>query len=114
MMQGFTHNESWIGQWLVSTLFHQARENMPERYGNLSTGYITWGDVYANAYGFFAYPNFDPAVIEAAEATKNPFTIGEALTGPPVPARNSPGFVGPVLVCCCPASIEREFLLTMS
>lgn len=98
VLTGFSHNASWQGQWLVSTVFHLASLNQPARFGNRSTGYVTWGDEYANQYGFLHYPNFDPTVLAAAEAGKYPFTIGEVLTGPPVVPVDAPDFKGPVLV----------------
>lgn len=61
----------------VGSNFHLARENMPGRFGNLSAGYVTWGDELANQLGFFHWPNFSAEVLAQAEATKWPFAVGE-------------------------------------
>ena len=49
----------------------------PSRYPN---GYATWPSQWSNQYSFFAYPEFDPAVLAQAEATKEPFTIAEFVS----------------------------------
>lgn len=42
VLTGYSTNGTWQTQWLVSTLFQLAKYHIPERFGNLSTGYLTW------------------------------------------------------------------------
>lgn len=66
--------------FIVNTAFHLASECQPVRFGNHSSGYLTWGDKYDNGYSFFSYPYFDPKVLAYVENTKFPFTIGEFIS----------------------------------
>lgn len=97
VLTGFSHNTTWSSWFEISTSFHLASENQPARFGNASSGYLTWPDKYANQYSFLAFPYFDPAVLEVAEATKFPFSVGEFFTQQfvPIPA---PTFEKPVMV----------------
>lgn len=80
ILTGFSHQFQYAGYFVASTNFHLARTNQPARFSKRSTGYVTWGDKFANQYAFLQYPYFDPAVLEYAESTKFPMTIGEFLT----------------------------------
>lgn len=80
VLTGFSHQFQYQGYFVASTAFHTAAENQPARFANRSTGYVTWGDKYANQYAFMQYPYFDPAVLEYAESTKFPQSIGEFIT----------------------------------
>ena len=80
----------------VSSNLHLAVENDPARFGDLSKGYLTWGDELSNQYSFFYYPKFDPKVLHEAEATKQPFGLGEFLTFGNAP--KLPGWKKPLLV----------------
>jgi pimeloyl-ACP methyl ester carboxylesterase len=73
VLTGMSHNLTVGTQFPASTNFHLAKENQPERFGNLSTGIITWADELALQYNFFKHPYFDPAVLAYAEAQKWPF-----------------------------------------
>lgn len=96
ILTGYSTNGSFKSPWL-STSGHTARTNQPERFFNYSSGYVTWNDVYYNEYSFLAYPYFDPAVAEAAEANKWPFAVGEVTTADVLPSL-APEYKGPVLV----------------
>ena len=96
VLTGYSTKSAGEAQWLVSTLFHQAKYDQA-RFSKLSSGYVTWGGTLANQYGFFYYPNFNNSVLEAAEAAKSPFTIGEMITGTLVNS-SAPAFKGPVMV----------------
>ena len=97
VLTGFSTNYTWMQWFAISTIFHVAAENQPERFGNRSFGSLTWGDKYGNQYGFLTWPFFDPGVLEQAEATKFPFAVAELLTGGLLPAK-APEFTKPVLV----------------
>nr|OQO28670.1 hypothetical protein B0A51_04781 [Rachicladosporium sp. CCFEE 5018] len=86
-----------IEQFETSTTFHLAKENQPKRFGNLSTGSLTWADELANQYNFLAWPYFDPAILAKAEAGKWPFSLGELITYAAVP-NNASVYAGSVLL----------------
>lgn len=68
----------------------------PTQALNYTRGYITNSNVGAQQYLFF-YPNyFDPAILFFSERTKQPVTVGEALTLGSLPMTNH--YAGPVLV----------------
>ncbi|MCJ1388010.1 hypothetical protein MMC18_000854 [Xylographa bjoerkii] len=79
ILTGYSNNFTFQNPF-ISTTGHLASENQPARFSGLSSGYITWADKYYNQFSFLNYPYFDPAVLEAAEETKWPFTVGEAIT----------------------------------
>ncbi len=63
---------------------------------DLPTGYLTWSDAAANQYAFL-YPGFfDPRILDFAESTKMPYTLGELLTIGVSPKTTK--FKGPVQV----------------
>lgn len=97
VLTGFSLNSTWMPEFAISTNFHTAAETLPERFGNRSLGSLTWGDKYANQFGFLFWPFFDAGVLEQAEATKQPFAVAEFLTGKTLP-HDSPDFDKPVLV----------------
>lgn len=107
-LTGLSHDFTSIAFFATATNFHLAKENHPERFGNLSTGILTWGDELALQYGFFKHPNFDPEVLAYAEAHKWPFAISEVLTLQ-VPSLVATKFTGPVLV-----SIRSSICLAVS
>ncbi|KAK0939545.1 hypothetical protein LTR29_008916 [Friedmanniomyces endolithicus] len=97
VLTGYSTNNTWVGEFLISTNFHLAKENQPQRFGNRSTGFVTWADELANQYIFLSYPHFDPAVLAYAETHKYPFSVSEVLTGGVVPY-NAANFTKPVLM----------------
>lgn len=99
VLTGYSHNSSWAPLFAVASTFHLAKEVDPQRWGDRSTGILTWPDELANQYVFFKQPNFDPNVLKQAEAIKQPFAVGEALTLFQ-PSLVAPQFTGPVLVSC--------------
>lgn len=94
ILTGFSMNAS--AALIISSNFQLAKEADPTRFSDLSSGYLTWADELSNQYSFLHYPNFDPAVLAKSEATKWPFTIGEALTLSVTDI--APLYKGPVLV----------------
>ncbi|MCJ1398728.1 hypothetical protein MMC11_001929 [Xylographa trunciseda] len=95
ILTGYSNNFSFQDPF-VSTTGHLASENQPARFSGLSSGYITWADKYYNQFSFLYYPYFDPAVLEAAEGAKWPFTVGELITTGIVDFL-APQYKGPVL-----------------
>jgi pimeloyl-ACP methyl ester carboxylesterase len=98
ILTAFSGLPQYAAFFVASTSFHLANQNQPHRFPaqQYSNGYLTWSDKQANQYAFLAYPGFDPKVLEYAESTKYPFTIGELLTSGGLPVK-APGFKGPVL-----------------
>lgn len=63
---------------------------------NLPAGYLTWDSAWANQYAFLFPTGFDPEILFYAEATKQPYTIGELFTLGGAPAVSP--FTGPVQI----------------
>ncbi|KAI4204176.1 MAG: hypothetical protein LQ350_001367 [Teloschistes chrysophthalmus] len=64
---------------------------------DLPSGYLTWTDAGSNQFAFLLPEFFDPSILQFAESTKFPYTLGELLTigsGPPM----APEFKGPVQI----------------
>ena len=95
ILTGFSTVDTYGAEFAISSNVHIAAETDPARFGDLSTGYVTWGGEWSNQYSFFHYPNFDPAVLKEAEATKVPFAVAEFLTAV---ATKADAYEGPVLV----------------
>lgn len=98
VLTGFSGDNHYQGLFFAASGSHIASGNAPHRFPakQYSTGFLTWPDKFANQYAFLAYPYFDPAVLDQAEATKYPFTVGEFLTYSAIPS-TAPAFKGPVL-----------------
>jgi len=72
-----------------------ARENNPGRFPELCNGYLISENIAGNQFSFFRFPNFDPLVLAASEATKQTFTIGELFTNSMFMSP-APEFKGPI------------------
>ena len=94
VLTGFSTFATYGIEFAISSNLHIAAENDPERFGDRSNGFLTWGDELSNQYSFFYYPEFDPKVLAEAEATKFPFTVPEFLTT----IAQAPAWNGPLLV----------------
>ena len=105
VLTGYSTDPTAATGFAISTNFHLASEAIPDRFAGLSTGYLTWADELANQFAFFYYPNFDPAVLAAAEANKMPFALGEVLS--PYNLKQ-PAWNGPLLVSLCCFVIYRN------
>jgi len=106
VLTGYSNNLTFQGLFLA-TGGHLASENQPARFSGYSSGYLTWADKYYNQYDFLYYPYFDSNVLNAAEATKWPFTVGQLLTGGSLPF-TSPNYKGPVLVSSCVTTSDQQ------
>lgn len=62
----------------------------------LPNGYIINSDIESTKYLFFQPHYYDPMILQVAENTKQPVTLGEILTLGALPMTNA--FTGPVLV----------------
>ena len=98
ILTGYSALTQYASFFIANTAFHFANLNQPTRFPNTtySSGFLTWPDKFGNQYSFLAYPYFDPAVLDRAEATKYPFAIGEFLSISALPI-DAPNFTGPVL-----------------
>jgi pimeloyl-ACP methyl ester carboxylesterase len=56
-----------------------ASQNFPERFSNLSNGYLTGSNIIGTQFSFFRSPGFDAALLQIADATKQTISIGEFL-----------------------------------
>jgi pimeloyl-ACP methyl ester carboxylesterase len=97
VLTGFSYNDTWIPLFELALSLHLARENNPHRFGQLSSGFLTWGDKYDNQAAFLRAPFFDPAALEIAEETKAPYALGELVSLGAV-SLLAPLFRGPVFV----------------
>ncbi|CAL8576426.1 hypothetical protein XPA_002310 [Xanthoria parietina] len=67
------------------------------KMADLPSGYLTWTDAGSNQFAFLLPEFFDPSILQFAESSKFPYTLGELLTigsGPPM----APMFKGPVQI----------------
>lgn len=89
--------EQYEIQFLIATNGLIANVADPMHFPNstYSNGWWTWPSQYANQYAFFAYPQFDPTVLAQAEATKQPFSLGE-IVGQAILPTMAPNFTAPV------------------
>ncbi|KAL8690492.1 MAG: hypothetical protein Q9218_004068 [Villophora microphyllina] len=64
---------------------------------DLPSGYLTWTDAGSNQYAFLLPEHFDPSILQFAESSKFPYTLGELLTIGSGPLM-APEFKGPVQI----------------
>ncbi|KAL8689961.1 MAG: hypothetical protein Q9224_004518 [Gallowayella concinna] len=64
---------------------------------DLPTGYLTWVDAGSNQYAFLLPKYYDPSILQFAESSKFPYTLGELLTIGSAP-KMAPMFKGPVQI----------------
>jgi pimeloyl-ACP methyl ester carboxylesterase len=98
VLTGYSGISTYTSFFIANTAFHFANQNQPKRFppSKYSSGFLTWPDKFGNQFSFLEYPYFDTAVLDRAEATKYPFTVGEFLTASTLPVA-APNFQGPVL-----------------
>jgi pimeloyl-ACP methyl ester carboxylesterase len=75
-----------------------ASQNAPYRFSGLSNGYLVSSSAISNQIAFLHAQDFDPAILNLAEATKGSVTFGELFTTAAVvmPATNFTGTVAVV------------------
>ena len=112
VLTGFSMDFASIGLFLAGGNFQLASLNQPLRFGNgieqetgdrnspspqkLPNGYIISSNIEANKYLFFKPHHYDPEILEFAEKTKQPATLGELLTIGAIPSINN--YAGPVMI----------------
>lgn len=106
VLTSYSALSEYANLFIANTAFHLANLNQPKRFPatKYSSGFLTWPDKAGNQYAFLEYPYFDPAVLDRAEATKYPFTIGEFLSLAALPVV-APNFSGPVLYVAAQADL---------
>lgn len=79
VLTGYSDSYNYQNLFAAATSYHLANQNQPSRFPpqQYSNGFLTWPDQVANQYCFLGYPNFPTSLLEYAEATKYPFTLGE-------------------------------------
>ncbi len=97
ILTGYSQNGTYVSAISAGMNWQVARMNQPARFGNHSTGYLTWSNLGSNQYGFFKPGYFDTQMLTHSEANKMPATLGEMLTLGSQP-RSAPEFKGPVMV----------------
>ncbi|EIN11667.1 hypothetical protein PUNSTDRAFT_141952 [Punctularia strigosozonata HHB-11173 SS5] len=103
ILTGFSQSPSKEASLITTAAFNakMARSDNSTLWGkaglNLDPGYLTWNDVYSNIMDFYYPPGSMRDVHRYAEATKQPFTVGELLTMASSPSM-APDFTGPAMV----------------
>lgn len=95
ILTGFSTDNVGQAAFISALNLAIASENQPYRFNTLNNGYLVSSTAISNQIGFFHSPNFDPAILNLAEATKNTVTFGELfsiMAGPQIAAN----FKGPV------------------
>lgn len=67
------------------------------KMADLPSGYLTWTDAGSNQFAFLLPKFFDPSILQFAESSKFPYTLGELLTIGSAPLM-APLFKGPVQI----------------
>lgn len=97
VLTGFSYEQSYMQNWQLCLGLRLAKEVEPAKWGNLSSGYVTWADKYDNQCAFLTFPYFSVDHLDVAEETKQPFTMGELLSIASIDVA-APGFTGPIQV----------------
>jgi len=97
ILTGYSNQQMYGSAFLINSNLLLASVANSTRFppSHYPSGYATWPSQWSNQYAFFAYPEFDPAVLAQAEATKEPFTIAEFVSFPLL-VLDAPSFKGPV------------------
>lgn len=79
VLTGFTTSVTGMPIAFSSQDFAIASEVLPDRFAGLSHGYILTSLIQGIQFLFFRAPQFDPALLNLADLTKQTVTIGELL-----------------------------------
>ncbi|KAK5944713.1 hypothetical protein PMZ80_001913 [Knufia obscura] len=94
VLTGFSTDRSGFAVAFAGVGLTIASQSQPLRFSDLSNGYFTSAAIQGTQHFFFRESNFDPALLNIAEATKQTITVGEFMTtGALTP---SPKFKGPI------------------
>ncbi|KAH8808687.1 Alpha/Beta hydrolase protein [Xylogone sp. PMI_703] len=94
VLTGFTTSGTGMPIAFSSQDLAIASEAVPLRFSNLSNGYLVSSLVAGTQALFFREPNFDPAILNLADLTKQTLTVGELLSATPFAI--APEFTGPI------------------
>ncbi|KAF2099967.1 hypothetical protein NA57DRAFT_38322 [Rhizodiscina lignyota] len=97
VLTGFSVNGSFAPSYFdIAGNWVQAALNVPKRLGGYPRGYLVASNTEALEILFLFPGHFPPGLLDLAEETKIPVSIGELLTLGSIPASNP--YKGPVLV----------------
>ncbi|KAI4236131.1 MAG: hypothetical protein L6R40_006256 [Gallowayella cf. fulva] len=81
----------------LGDLFAGLQPTQLPHMADLPSGYLTWTDAGSNQYAFLLPEYYDPSILQFAESSKFPYTLGELLTIGSLP-KMAPMFKGPVQI----------------
>lgn len=98
ILTGFSTNSTGQKIFTQGLNLAIASQNAPYRFSGLSNGYLVSSTAISNQIAFLHAQDFDPAILNLAEATKGTVTFGELFTTMAViaPAMNYTGNVAVV------------------
>jgi len=98
ILTGFSMNSTGQAIFTQGLNLAIASQNQPYRFSNIPEGYLVSSSAISNQIAFFHAPDFDPNILNQAEATKGTVTFGELFTTTAVvmPASNFTGSVAVV------------------
>lgn len=94
VLTGFTTSGTGMPISFTSQDLAVASEAVPLRFAGLSNGYLSTSLVAGIQALFFRAPQFDPALLNLADLTKQTLTVGELLTTGSLSV--APKFTGPI------------------
>jgi pimeloyl-ACP methyl ester carboxylesterase len=122
LLTGFSTNSTGMAIFSQGLNLAIASQNAPNRFSGLSNGYLVSSSAISNQIAFFHAEDFDPNILNLAEATKGSVTFGELFTTTAVIAPAS-DFTGSVAVvngdadlpfctgnCSYPSNLAQEAL----
>ncbi|KAG0645118.1 hypothetical protein D0Z07_9117 [Hyphodiscus hymeniophilus] len=80
ILTGFSTNSTGQQPFITGLNLAIASQNQPYRFSNLSNGYLVSDTAISNQIAFLHAQNFDPNILNLAEATKGPVTFGELFS----------------------------------
>ncbi|KAL8669383.1 MAG: hypothetical protein Q9168_006019, partial [Polycauliona sp. 1 TL-2023] len=95
VLTGFSVTTTYFPDTILANNPSIAALNQPERFGNLSYGYLVHNDAISIQQPFFRYPFFDPAIFQNQVDRKDTYTLGEDFTIGEL-LKPAPNYTGPV------------------
>jgi hypothetical protein len=98
ILTGFSMNSTGTQPFTAGLNLAIASQNQPYRFTGLGNGCLVSSTAISNQLAFLHAQNFDPSILNQAEATKGTVTFGELFTQMAIiaPARNFTGSVAVV------------------
>ena len=97
ILTGFSINSTGQDPFVTGLNLAIASQNQPIRFSGLSNGYLVSDTAISNQIAFFHAQDFDPSILNLAEATKGTVTFGE-LFSQSVVTQTAANFTGSVAV----------------